>query len=177
MSHFGRTLVLDSTGQPVQIVNWQKAILLVLTDKAIVIDAYDKVLIRSASQALQLPKILQLLSRSKRKKEVNFSKRGVFYRDNNQCGYCGDKVKADSLTMDHVIPACKGGKKSWENIISACKECNLKKGGRTPDEAGMPLLWQPLKPKWNAAMFIQLKQSDPVEEWKDLLINPRFSST
>lgn len=171
---FGRTLILDSTGQPVKIVDWQKAILLVLTNKAIVIDAYDNVLIRSASQAYKLPSILQLLGRNRRKKEVNFSKKGLFFRDNCQCAYCGEKFKLDDLTMDHVVPACQGGKKTWENIVSACKPCNLKKGGRTPAEAGMDLLWQPYRPKWNASMFVQLKKSDPVEKWQDWIPVIRF---
>jgi 5-methylcytosine-specific restriction endonuclease McrA len=171
---FGRTLVLDSTGQPVKIVDWQKAMILVLTNKAIVIDAYDNVVIRSASESYKLPSILQLFKRSRRKRDVNFSKKGVFYRDDFMCGYCGDKVKSEELTMDHIVPACQGGIKSWENIISACKECNLKKGGRTPEEAGMDLKWKPYRPNWNAAMFIQLKKSDPVEKWKDWIVVSKF---
>lgn len=164
---FQRTLVIDNTMQPVDVIDWQKAILLVLTNKAKVLDEYDNILIRSASQAYKLPSILMLMSKSYRKKEVNFSRRGVFYRDNYTCGYCERKFKTSDLTLDHIVPVCQGGDKNWENIISACHKCNTKKGGRTPSQARMELKVKPYKPSWNPSMFIQLKKSDPLEKWQD----------
>ena len=164
---FGRTLILDVTGQPVEVVDWQKAILLVLTNKAVVVDEYDNVLVRSASEAYKLPSILRLMSKSKKEKKVNFHRRAIFYRDNFCCGYCGDKFKTSHLTLDHVLPVCQGGEKVWNNIVSACSQCNRKKGGRTPEQAGMKLKLQPHEPRWNPSMFIQLRQADPLEKWQD----------
>lgn len=165
---FQRTLVIDSAMQPVDVVDWQRAILLVLTNKAKVLDEYDNVLIRSASQAYKLPSILMLMtSKAYRTKEVNFSRKGVFYRDDFTCGYCEKKFKAADLTLDHIIPVCQGGNKSWENIVSACHKCNMKKGGRTPAQAKMPLKVKVYKPNWNPTMFIQLKKNDPLEKWQE----------
>lgn len=163
---FGRTLVIDSAMQPIKVIDWQTAILLVLKNKARVIDAYDNVLIHSATQAYKLPSVLMIVSKNKRKKEINFSKRAIFYRDNYTCAYCGDRFKPSELSQDHVIPACQGGTKCWENIVTSCRECNSKKGGRTPDEARMELKFLPHKPNWNPSLFIQLKKSDPIERWE-----------
>lgn len=172
---FGRTLVIDNSMQPIKVISWQDAILMVLKNKAKVIDEYDNVLIRSASQAYKLPSILMILNKSKRKKEINFSKKAVFYRDNYTCAYCGDKFALSKLTQDHVIPVCQGGLKSWENIVTACHECNSKKGGRTPDEARMELKYSPYKPKWHPSLFIQLKNSDPIEKWEMWVGNLKVS--
>ena len=164
---FGRALLIDSTGQPVDVVNWEKAMVLVLLNKAVVIDAYDNVVIRSARQAYKLPSVVQLMGRSQRRRDVFFSKKAVFYRDKNQCAYCLTKLKKEELTIDHIIPACQGGEKTFENIVTACQSCNLKKGGRTPEQAKMELKLKPYTPKWSHYMFLQLKKDDPIEKWKD----------
>lgn len=166
---FGRVLLLDITGQPVEVVDWQKAMLLLITNKAIVIDEYDNVLVRSARDVFKLPSILRLNQKSRKEKKVNFHRRAIFYRDNFCCGYCGDKFKASQLTLDHVLPVCQGGEKNWMNIVSSCSACNRKKGGRTPDQAGMKLHFNPYEPRWNPSMFIQIKKQDPVEKWQDWL--------
>ena len=57
------------------------------------------------------------------------------------------KCTADKLTIDHVIPRSRGGKNDWLNLVTACKKCNQKKGNKTPEEAGMPLLKKPIVPK------------------------------
>ena len=162
----GRTLIIDSTMQPIKVVDWQDAILLVLKNKARVVDEYDNVLIHSASQAYKLPSILMLVSKSKRKKEMNFSKRAVFFRDNYKCAYCANRFRPTELSMDHVIPVCQGGLKSWENIVTSCRQCNSDKGGRTPEEARMQLSFRPYKPNWSPSVFIQIKKEDPVARWE-----------
>lgn len=163
---FGRTLIIDSSMQPIKVVDWQDAILLVLKNKARVVDEYDNVLIRSATQAYKLPSILMLVSKSRRKKEMNFSKRAVFYRDNYTCAYCADRFRPGELSMDHVIPVCQGGHKSWENIVTSCRQCNSDKGGRTPEEARMLMHFRPYKPNWSPSIFIQIKKEDPIEKWE-----------
>lgn len=74
---------------------------------------------------------------------VTYSREGVLLRDKGQCAYCG---RCTATTMDHVLPRSRGGATSWLNAVAACDECNWRKGNRTPDEAGMPLRWEPYVP-------------------------------
>jgi 5-methylcytosine-specific restriction endonuclease McrA len=72
----------------------------------------------------------------------------LFARDASMCMYCGKEFGRHSLTRDHVQPISKGGRDTWENVVSACFHCNSRKGGRTPQQAGMPLLAVPFRPSW-----------------------------
>lgn len=72
-----------------------------------------------------------------------YARRGVLKRDHGQCAYCGQPVAA---TMDHVVPKSRGGSTTWDNAVAACEPCNQRKADRTPDEAGMTLLWEPFVP-------------------------------
>lgn len=77
---------------------------------------------------------------------VRFSRQSIFDRDTNVCQYCGRRFPRSQLTIDHVTPQSRGGADSWENLVLACLHCNVRKGNRTPEEAGMPLLRRPAKP-------------------------------
>ncbi len=70
----------------------------------------------------------------------------LFKRDRMMCAYCGNVFRASQLTRDHVKPVCQGGKDSWTNFVSACRACNQYKAGRTPEQAGMELLYVPYRP-------------------------------
>ena len=72
----------------------------------------------------------------------------LFARDANLCMYCGDEFPRHALTRDHVVPVSRGGRDVWENVVCACHACNSRKGGRTPQQAGMPLLAVPYRPSW-----------------------------
>jgi 5-methylcytosine-specific restriction endonuclease McrA len=72
----------------------------------------------------------------------------LFARDRNLCLYCGGQFARHELTRDHVVPLSRGGRDDWENVVTACIACNVKKGGRTPQEAHMPLLAVPYRPSW-----------------------------
>ena len=76
------------------------------------------------------------------------SNAALFARDRYLCMYCGRRCTRGELTRDHVMPLSRGGHDIWENVVSACLACNLKKGGRSPQQAGMPLLAVPYKPSW-----------------------------
>ena len=78
----------------------------------------------------------------------------LFRRDGNLCMYCGDEHSEGALTRDHVVPLSRGGRDVWSNVVSACKSCNTRKGGRTPEQAHMPLLAVPYVPNW--AEFLAL---------------------
>ena len=72
----------------------------------------------------------------------------LFARDGSLCLYCGKEFGRHSLTRDHVMPISRGGRDIWENVVCACFHCNSRKGGRTPQQAGMPLLAVPYRPSW-----------------------------
>ncbi|MFN3841826.1 MAG: HNH endonuclease [Rehaibacterium terrae] len=72
----------------------------------------------------------------------------LFSRDGYLCLYCGNEFHRHQLTRDHVVPTSRGGRDIWENVVTACFQCNSRKGGRTPQQAGMPLLAVPYRPSW-----------------------------
>lgn len=82
------------------------------------------------------------------RREIRFSRRNIFERDKNMCQYCGKKFKKWEFTLDHVIPRSRGGRSTWENLVLACVPCNVRKGDRLPEEARMPLVRRPRKPRW-----------------------------
>jgi 5-methylcytosine-specific restriction endonuclease McrA len=87
---------------------------------------------------------------------LRFNRRNVFARDGNLCQYCGSHFPLSELSLDHVVPRSRGGLTSWENIVCACVACNVRKGGRTPQEARMQLIRQPAKPKRSPMLTIKL---------------------
>lgn len=140
-----KTLLLDASFQPVEIVDWKRAIVLLLTGDAEIVEEYEDVSIRSVSQTYRLPSILRLIRSFTKRKKVEFSRYNVFFRDNWSCQYCGLKCKSEELTFDHVEPRCArtaSSIKSWENIVAACIPCNRRKGGRTPDQVGPAQVYQ-----------------------------------
>ena len=80
--------------------------------------------------------------------EVRFTRKNIFYRDRSRCQYCGQRFQTRELNLDHVTPLSRGGKSTWENVVCCCVDCNLDKGARTPDQAGMKLLKIPVRPRW-----------------------------
>lgn len=103
--------------------------------------------IRTVNCILRIPEVIQFTRYDRMpSRKVHYNRRTIYLRDNNQCQYCSSKFE---LSLDHVIPRCQGGRTTWENVVVACVKCNLKKAGRTPQEAGMRLLKVPAKPKSN----------------------------
>ncbi|MCC6487506.1 MAG: HNH endonuclease [Candidatus Hydrogenedentes bacterium] len=97
--------------------------------------------------------------------EVRFSRHSIFERDKGLCQYCGRHFPKSQLTLDHVIPQSRAGEDSWENLVVACLACNVRKGNRTPDEAGMPLLKHPIKPAWIPHFGARIP-NDQLEVWR-----------
>ncbi len=148
----GRALLLNASFQPIQVISWQKAIQLFFSGKVEVVESSDR-MIRSVSITIPIPRVIRLirfvpLNSRKKNSVVRFTRNHVFLRDHHTCQYCGQKPPTQHLTMDHVTPVVKGGKKTWDNIVTACRPCNIKKGGRTPEEAGMRLKRPPREPAW-----------------------------
>ena len=146
----GRALLLNASFQPLQVVSWQRALQLFFLGKVEVVEESNRT-IRSVSISIKMPLVIRLLKyipqRNKRDL-IRFTRNNIFLRDQYTCQYCGSQPHASHLTMDHVVPIVKQGPKSWENIVTACRPCNVKKGGRTPEEAGLKLKQKPRQPLW-----------------------------
>lgn len=166
--HMDCTLVLNSSYQPLKIVSWQRAIILLYKGKVEVLEEYERE-IRSVSFAIKLPSVLRLLKVVKVnevRKGIKLCRANIYIRDNYICQYCGGKHEPKDLTLDHVIPVVKGGRKSWDNIVTACFKCNKKKGGKTPKEARMKILKTPKEPKWLSTLIITLKVKNVPDSWR-----------
>lgn len=141
------TLVLDVRWRPERVVPWTRAITQLMKGKVEVVATYDKNF-RSDAHDLQIPSIVRNTTSFVRKdKHARFSRENVYARDKGRCQYCGQEVTRHAFQYEHVTPRTLGGKTTWENVVVACNACNQKKGGRTPEQAGMRLLRVPRMPK------------------------------
>ena len=118
---------------------------------------------------VQVPRVIRLLGYDRIPRSVvKFSRRNIFLRDEHRCQYCQKHFGTNSLSLDHVVPRSRGGRTIWSNIVCACLKCNVRKGGRTPQEAGMRLLHEPVRPKRNPVLSHHL-DSEKYVEWKTFL--------
>src|SRR5215831_17650300 len=141
------TLVLSAMYEPVARVTWQRAITLLWQNKVEVVEEYTDREIRSVSVTIKMPSVIRFLRALRsRRRAVKFSRENVYMRDRGRCQYCGGRLARFDATYDHVVPRKLGGLTTWENIVIACVACNQKKGGRTPEAAGMRLRTRPQKP-------------------------------
>jgi 5-methylcytosine-specific restriction endonuclease McrA len=130
---------------PLSLWPWQETIKAVFLGRVEVVNNYDK-LIRSPSFEMALPSVVSLKQYVAQDRPPAFTRFNVFLRDSFACQYCGS---GDDLTFDHVTPRSRGGRTTWENIVTACARCNLGKGGRTPREAAM----RPRRPPHRPSMY------------------------
>jgi 5-methylcytosine-specific restriction endonuclease McrA len=118
---------------------------------------------------IAVPRIIRLLGYDKLpRQDVKFNRRNIFARDGNRCQYCGKKFGTSDLSLDHVIPRSQNGRSTWENIVCCCVKCNVKKGGRTPEQAHMKLLSKPVKPKRSPVINLRLTDKR-YASWKQFL--------
>lgn len=140
-----RALVLDSSYRPVDVVNWQRAICMGLLSKADVLEFYD-VLVNSVSQSFYLPAVLKTRwynHGASKWGRISLSRQNVMLRDSFECQYCGARKE---LTLDHVHPVSRGGRNTWENLVTCCSPCNRKKGDKTLKQLRWKLRQPPRKP-------------------------------
>lgn len=164
-----QTLLLNATYEPLKVVHWQKAITLWAQGKVEIVSVYDRE-IRSVSFSIKLPSVIRLLRRIRIRRafeHVPFSRANIYARDDHRCQYCGVSFPTAELTFDHVVPVAQGGRKDWENIVTCCITCNRKKGGRTPDQAGMRLRRLPRRPARAPAIRITFGLRSTPESWRD----------
>ena len=131
--------------------------------------------IRTVSFEIRVPLIIRLLTYDKLPRHhVRFNRRNIFARDGNRCQYCGKRFPTSELSLDHVFPKRLGGKSTWTNLVCSCTRCNARKGGRTPDEAGMHLVRKPEKPARNPVFRISLG-NNKYRTWRQFLKDAYWS--
>ena len=160
----GRTLVLNASYEPLGVVPSRRAIILVLAEKADVLEDTGEVL-RSERAQVVVPSVLRLryLVKVPYQRRVTMSRRAVLYRDGCRCQYCG----RDADSIDHVIPRSKGGTHTWENVVAACRRCNLLKGSRLLADTHMVLRRKPQAPRNLSWLLVSLERVPDV--WKPYL--------
>ncbi len=165
-----RALLLNATYEPLKIISWQRAIILWFQGKVEVLE-YHSVFARSVCSSFQIPSVLRLKNyvRPRNFGVVRFCRENVYIRDNFTCQYCSHQFPVRVLTLDHVIPVSKSGPKSWTNVVAACRECNQRKGNKTPKSAGMPLLREPKAPSWLPAQELDSRSSKLPSNWLQYL--------
>jgi 5-methylcytosine-specific restriction endonuclease McrA len=150
------TLVLSAAYEPLARVPWQRAVTLLWIGKVEVVEEYADLVVRAPTLELQMPSVVRFLRalRGRIKKTVRFSRANVYARDGGRCQYCQRALARHEATYDHVVPRAQGGRTTWENVVIACEPCNQKKGGRTPEQAAMPLVRMPTRPRggWSLNM-------------------------
>lgn len=165
-----RVLLLNADWSPLRFITEIRAIGLLLKGRAEVITISDSPSTwgqsyETVSTSYQIPATVRLNSRVNVKQTpTRFRKKVLFNRDDWSCQYCLKKLGRGSVTIDHVIPKCKGGKTSWKNCVVCCKTCNKNKGPRSPQEAGMQLVKTPAEPRM-ADFWNLVDRSDWHEDW------------
>lgn len=164
--HRSKVLVLNSSYEPLSICDAQKAVLLLFGGKAVPVTHHPERVICTVSRCFPLPSIVRLTVFVRLPyKRIVLNRKNILLRDNYRCQYCGRTDQP--LTIDHILPRSRGGEYSWENLITACPRCNSKKGNRTPREAGMHLLKQPVRP--SDLMLLQHLTPTVSDDWKPYL--------
>jgi 5-methylcytosine-specific restriction endonuclease McrA len=168
-----QTLLLDAAYRPIGTISWQEAIQKVMKGTVIVLEEYDQE-VRSAYMVWKVPCVVALLKWQPTRKRIKFNRKNIYLRDEFTCQFCGknqeqlrDGIK--SLTFDHVLPRSRGGKTSWENIVTACLKCNGQKAARTPQEAGMKLKRLPVEPKHLKMYAVPEGRPNTPEQWRSYL--------
>ncbi len=160
-----RVLVLNMDHSPVAVISPQKAIVLLLLQKASCLTTYEFHQIRTVSVSFDYPAVICL----NQYKNIPFrgvllNRNNLFRRDKGECQYCGSKKQ---LTIDHVVPRSKGGKSNWTNLVTACHRCNVIKGDKSPEHAGLDLRTIPFKP--DLAYFLAEYAERQASEWLPFL--------
>jgi 5-methylcytosine-specific restriction endonuclease McrA len=157
-------LVLNRHYQPVHVTSVKRAFTLLYQGVAKAIDREYKLYefedwaelsaaghdsIGTIGRRIRVPRVVVLSAYDHLPKgRVRFSRLNIYARDHDTCQYCARQLPRSELNLDHVVPRSQGGKTTWENVVCSCINCNLKKGGRTPEQAGLKLLNKPARPRW-----------------------------
>jgi 5-methylcytosine-specific restriction endonuclease McrA len=177
-------LVLNRFYQPVHVTTVRRAFTLLVAGAARVMDRQFQLFdfpswaslgaqlgedcIHTPTRVLRAPRIIVLLAFDRIPRgRIRFSRYNIYARDGMTCQYCNKVFDRTQLNLDHVIPRSRGGRTTWENVVCSCIPCNMRKGGRTPAEAGMTVRNIPTRPKWSP--LFRLPRNVRFEEWKPFL--------
>ena len=172
----GDVIVLNGDWSFLGFISWKRAFTLAFKNKAEILKDSSRMVV-TCEGTFKVPSIIRLIKtiRVLYKKEIPFSKKNVFVRDNYTCQYCGKKLtqsKVNDLyikpTLDHVIPQARGGKSTWENCVCACMDCNSRKSDKTLSEAGLYLKVKPWKPTISEFLRIKMQNINVQERLNDL---------
>jgi 5-methylcytosine-specific restriction endonuclease McrA len=160
-----QVLVLNASYEPLNVCTVRRAHVLVFKGKAEVLEELHQPL-RSATSTFPWPHVIRLLQfvRVPRAVKRKISRRALFARDGHRCVYCG---ATNRLTLDHVVPRSRGGDSVWENVVTSCAPCNLRKGNRLPEEVEMRLLVSPRPP--TPSLFVTLASPSVPDRWEPYL--------
>ena len=166
-----KALLLDRNYMALSVITWKRAIALMMKGKVEPVSETFAAEIKAAESTIKIPSILRLVTVipwRAHQGRMKFSRKHVMLRDNFQCQYCNIHLGRNSGTIDHVMPSSRGGKTDYLNCVASCKDCNNKKGDKTPREAGMVLRKKPRKPT-----FLSLYKhymNNPPKEWQNYII-------
>ena len=160
-----RTLVLNAGYEPLAVVSFKRALVLVLNKKATVLAEAEEIKLHSSNAEYQLPAVilLQRYVRVPTSRNIPVTRRGVLRRDSHRCAYCSKAAN----TVDHVQPKSRGGKDTWDNLVACCLACNNAKGDKTLRELGWSLSFQPKMPSGTVWSVRGTESIEPV--WKNFL--------
>jgi 5-methylcytosine-specific restriction endonuclease McrA len=182
----------------IQVAPWERALTLLYLDHACVVDeeyrTYDFKDWMDLSQAvtenpagfvhtpyfkLAIPEVIALKAFDKVPKQaVPFTRRNIYHHYGYKCCYCGVKLPTTDLNLDHVVPRSRGGATDWTNIVTSCIPCNLRKGDRLPNEAGMKLLVHVSQPKARQGVTLMARSPVPMRRsWQRFVDNAYWNST
>lgn len=162
----GKVLVLNASYEPLNITSWRRAVVLLIKGKAERVEHNGKIIYAE----FPVPTVIRLRHYVRVPyKEIPLTRRNILHRDSHTCQYCG--YGGDDLTLDHVFPRSRGGGDTWENMVTACVRCNVKKGNRTPQEAHMLLHHPPNKPY--SSLYFEVSKhvlTGRHQEWQKYII-------
>ena len=164
-------LLLNGNGKPISyfplsVVDWKTAIKLVVTRNVIIVREHPDWFVHSPSMKLKVPSIIMLRKYYKYTNHVKFSRSNVFLRDMFTCQYCKEVFQRKELTIDHIIPKSKGGGSSWENVVTACKDCNIAKADKSLDPSPVAI-----KPSYKAMLKGQNSQIEYKDDmWREYIV-------
>jgi 5-methylcytosine-specific restriction endonuclease McrA len=179
-------LVLNRHFQPVQVTTAKRAMVLLYGGAAEALDEHGEthdfdgwraLPMRAEDDGLpivggelRIPRVIHLKRYERMPRvSIRLTRRNVMFRDAHECQYCGRRPPVRDLNIDHVLPRSRGGGDSWENLVTACRVCNLRKGWKTPEEANMRLARAPFRPKWSMVAQLLLGAGERFKEWDAFL--------
>ena len=139
-----KVLLLNNSYEPISVITAKKAVIMYFLDKVDVVKK-SKIVINSIYLKFNIPEVIKLKNYIYIKhSKIPLTRKNILKRDNNTCQYCG-KNKSE-ITIDHILPKDKGGNDSWNNLVVACKRCNMIKGNYLLKDIDMQLIRKPFEP-------------------------------